>query len=817
MIQIQSVRIQEFRGIRDLTLEMRCKTFVVSGPNGSGKSGVVDAIQFALTGEIARLQGAGTGDLTLAAHGPHINHRKEPERAAVHLTVFIPHLGKKATISRTIALPKHPQISPDDDEVRSVFAELARHPEITLARREIIRLILTEATKRSRDVQTLLQLDDIDVTRAVLKTTENKLGIDVANANERVRLVTEALRRHLVVVAVTSASILKAVNDRRKTLGLAEIPTLTKETTVSHGVVGSSGTGGAPSQGKESALTDLRAVGEALSGGLQRTSGDALASLLSLLGRLESEPDLLIAIKKQAFLRSGFDLAEGPFCPLCDTDWDLEALRAHLARKLARARDAEELRVKLLGAAQVVASDAERLRSLLDPLARLPEMSSAAAQRLREWSAELRVLSEGLRTAEGTIAHRKRLQAGWAITPEGVAADLRDAVVKVQARPEASVVAEARDFLVVAQERLADLQQAKRASQQAQANAERGKFAYRAYCEISEKVLLALYQEVEGDLATYYRAINEDDESEFKASFAPSKGKLGLLVDFHKKGMFPPGAYHSEGHQDGMGVCLYLALLKRVLGGRFTLAVLDDVVMSVDSQHRRRFCKLLKAQFPGTQFVITTHDEVWARQMRSEGLVDAKSTVAFNTWTVETGPVTAEVKEVWEKIDVDLAMNDVSAAASRLRRHCEYVARELAHSLGARVAFKADGAYELGDLLSAVIGRQAELLNSAAKAASSWGHAERLAEIHALKEQRTTILKAHGDEQWAINKAVHYNDWLDLTADEFRPVVTTFRALLEQFRCPQPECDSWLYVTPPVKPTDLRCDCGTIQLNLREK
>jgi hypothetical protein len=34
-----------------------------------------------------------------------------------------------------------------------------------------------------------------------------------------------------------------------------------------------------------------------------------------------------------------------------------------------------------------------------------------------------------------------------------------------------------------------------------------------------------------------------------------------------------------------------------------------------------QFCKLLKAQFPGTQFVITTHDRLWAEQMKSAGLV----------------------------------------------------------------------------------------------------------------------------------------------------------------------------------------------------
>ena len=49
---------------------------------------------------------------------------------------------------------------------------------------------------------------------------------------------------------------------------------------------------------------------------------------------------------------------------------------------------------------------------------------------------------------------------------------------------------------------------------------------------------------------------------------------------------------------------------------RFSLILLDDVVMSVDLGHRYQFCKLLKTQFPDTQFIITTHDRLWAEQMK---------------------------------------------------------------------------------------------------------------------------------------------------------------------------------------------------------
>ena len=112
-----------------------------------------------------------------------------------------------------------------------------------------------------------------------------------------------------------------------------------------------------------------------------------------------------------------------------------------------------------------------------------------------------------------------------------------------------SATAEANSFLVVAQERLRNLRLARRDAEEKKAVAALGKAAYKAYCDVSEAALVSLYEEVEGEFGAFYRAINQDDEDDFKAKFEAANGKLGLLVDFHKKGMFPPGAYHSEGQR----------------------------------------------------------------------------------------------------------------------------------------------------------------------------------------------------------------------------------------------------------------------------
>src|SRR5262245_30006833 len=98
MIQIESLRVENFRGIRRLELIFDRKSFGICGPNGTGKSGIVDAIEFALIGDITRLTGKGMAGVTLKTHGPHVDSRDKPDEAAVRLKAFSPRLKKQFAI-----------------------------------------------------------------------------------------------------------------------------------------------------------------------------------------------------------------------------------------------------------------------------------------------------------------------------------------------------------------------------------------------------------------------------------------------------------------------------------------------------------------------------------------------------------------------------------------------------------------------------------------------------------------------------------------------------------------------------------------------
>ena len=112
MIKIEKIHIQKFRGIIDLEVAFKGQNFTICGPNGTGKSGIVDAIEFVLSGDISRLSGTGRGGVSVKTHAPHVDYRDNPEVAMVSLQGTVVSTGETFEISRNVANANTPTISP---------------------------------------------------------------------------------------------------------------------------------------------------------------------------------------------------------------------------------------------------------------------------------------------------------------------------------------------------------------------------------------------------------------------------------------------------------------------------------------------------------------------------------------------------------------------------------------------------------------------------------------------------------------------------------------------------------------------------------
>lgn len=818
MIRIESITINEFRGVRKLTLDLGGGNFAVCGPNGTGKSGVVDALEFVLTGDVSRLSGEGQGDISVKAHGPHVDRRNDPAKARVVVKVTIPSLGKTVTIERSVKNPKNAVVTPSDPNVLDIIRKIEAHPEIVLSRRQLIRYVLATPGKRAEEVQALLHLDEVEQVRGGLQKIANSCEKQLGPLKSAAAQAKESLVKALGIDDLTKEKLIAAANARRKIIGLAAFTELTETTTLKDGMAAQK-SGDSQRILKAQALADIRVAREALAelsaDAAKLRASEAAADLQALAG----DPAVAASVKRSSLYQAGLELIDKEACPLCDTPWDVAKLKEHLQSKLDHLK---EISRKLAEAEKKIAPLGELLRKVQSALEVLSRHASAAKPAIAFSEATTFLGTCGVRSRslltilpmDGTIKTLSTLQA----VPKAVFDEIELLQKAVALLPDPTKEDEAREWLVVAQERLEVWRDSMRRLKSAEAQAQTSRRVSDVYAATSDKVLTGIYEDVEKDFVALYTFINRDDEEKFKAKLIPSLGKLGFDVDFYGRGFFPPGAYHSEGHQDSMGISLYLALMRHLQGDAFTLAVLDDVLMSVDTGHRREVCALLKKEFPNTQFVMTTHDPIWLRHMRTEGLIVSRNGVQFRSWNIDQGPAQWDARDVWQEIEDYLKSDDVRGAASLLRNYLEYESAELCHRLRAPVEFRGDAQYQLGELLPAAIRRLRELFGRAKRSANSWNKQDGIKEIAAREEAFSKLAAASKAEEWQINVAVHFNSWAALTKDDFAPVAGTFRALISGFACDKPTCRSYLRVTPDREtPEFLNCDCGTINYNLREK
>ena len=716
MIRIKTIHIEEFRGIRDLALDLGGQNFGICGPNGTGKSGVVDAIEFCLTGNVTRLSGQGQGELSVKGHAPHVDQRANPDKAKVTITATVPSLGKEVTITRSVKNPSAATIEPADPKIQTIIDELQSHPEFALSRREIAKYIVTPPAQRSADVQTLLRLDHIGDLRKALGSYANRCKREVDEAERAQARAESELKTALDVPTLDRKKVLEKANAQRSVLGLPALTELTPQTSFNEGATEEGKDAKKPGVAKDVALAGLTALSTAIHSGEPDDLKEHRESALASLKKLKEDEKALSLARAHGFITTGLDLVTEDACPLCDKPWDADELRAHLKAKLLSAEEIGMLLEKLGNARDAIIGGIEAraagirkaagYAATLDPIGSRAELD-AYAKVLDDAIAALKAFEDEHSQIEGAIA---ALGAKWWKVPEDAQTWLDETEKRVNALPNSSAKDKAVGFLAVVQDRYERLLATSKAAKTMAVRNATAQKVYDHYNTVSNKVLEDIYDTVAKEFTDFYKAIN-DDEGKFVGELKAEPAKLSFNVDFYGRGTFPPGAYHSEGHQDGMGLCLYLALMKHTLSDKFTFAVLDDVLMSVDTGHRREVCRLLKTKFLNTQFVLTTHDRVWLQYMKTDGLIQTGQ--FFGGWNIETGPRIWDDRDIWTEIEEALDKDDVPRAAALLRRYLEYISSVLADNLQAQVEYRGDASYDLGDLLPPTLSRWKDRLKKA--------------------------------------------------------------------------------------------------------
>ena len=820
MAKIVRVTTNNVGGLGDIICEPAGESIVIRGPNASGKTKLISSIVYGITGEMSvGLNSEKSSELGLG-HLSHIDtiskeKTRKDKTTTVELELEVPG-HDNFTVSRTSDSPNNPIVNPDNDITRDILRRFSALPETALFRQNVLNFVIAEPENRAVWLESAVSKAEITTKRKDYKFALTRAKANVVTTRELLDDLTDTIRKDFEIPEsneITDEVVLAKVNIYREMLNLAPLDAISANSNFLEGM-----------DDKQQHLMTNRGIIliglRRFTRFLQNTSElakDAVNAHLSAISELKKDSNLRLWPVIKKFVDDVESLDKEGNCPIsADILKNGNSLLNQFSTDstyLASQKSWESIYAN----AETLIHDIDKAISQISKTARALDRigEDSCSQILKDWCLDLENLKDLLRDPKAVVGLEERLLDNWLGVPSGLESQFELLITSVKGKSIESIVEDSIRFLNNANLNFRRYSETKLELVQANKEVSEAMTKFVNYCKNTDPELNAIYKEVTVDFNKYYSFIfnNKTDSEEAVAILETHEGKLDFKLEFHGRGKFSPDILHSEGDKHVIGICMYLAVLKHVSGNEVDLILMDDVLTSIDADNRGKFCKMLKVFFKDTQFIFTTHDRIFANQIRNSGLVSGKNELRFYGWDIETGPKTYIVSDWKTRIKELLEIGDTEEAAHKLRYNLEGIFFYLACDLGAKVKLQPGLKFAIGDLKDGVIQRVNSIIAMANRATKNTVNKQD-SELKIVKKfsDRFKQCKSYSsDEQWLINDSVHFNPD-HVSADELREAVTAYIELLDCLWCD--ECQSWLQIYKSNSNESFQCNCKKSYLNL---
>jgi recombinational DNA repair ATPase RecF len=170
----------------------------------------------------------------------------------------------------------------------------------------------------------------------------------------------------------------------------------------------------------------------------------------------------------------------------------------------------------------------------------------------------------------------------------------------------------------------------------------------------------------------------------------------GITIEYKYNGNWvsPPQKYFSESHLNCFGISFFLSSVE-AFNKVNKFFVLDDVISSFDSAHRKRFAELLFAKFSDYQIILLTHEEDWFTNFVKPLAKNRQWIINEINWTEKKGThLKEEPKDLLERIEGGLVSGNITDLGNPIRKYLESVLKNIALNTGSKYAFQFNEANE---------------------------------------------------------------------------------------------------------------------------
>ncbi len=807
MTKVVNFLIVQIRGLVEFFGNPDTQSILYSGLNGTGKTAMLYAIDFAITGKKFIPLHLEFDPDTGEEFFPHIEFKDQAKNARVELELSYGEEGKTFTVTRYVNSPDKPKLVPDNTQTRKTFAELSAQHQRVLSRQNLLNFVKAQPEARAKMLEVASGKEKISIEREKLEFDLARVNSNLETSMEEYYESYQKLAKLLKVEAINGNDILVVVNRYRREINLEPLNVIPEDQNFLTGA-----------EKKESYLkTNLGIIKFRLSRFLQfldklpNLANIEVQSQLENISKLEKDENLLLWPKIHSLIEEVKELQIEKCCPVCDTELQSKVSFQNQISKALSKKPAQKLWKSINENNSILVKQIENITkqftSTIGTFSRIGQ--SNLAEMLENWCSDLEHLKVQLLDPKKLVEVKKRLQSNWVGIPEGSIQQFDKLYESIKLMPAEGIIEdyfggrdsdEIEKILESAQWSYQEYILNNEKLEQAKENVNLVKAEYREFSKFTDAELNAEYSEIAKNFSKFYRYLISDEvnveEKDLDVKLESEQGELRFDVVFHNRGTFPPTALHSEGYQDVIGICMFLAVMHHEREGNVPFMLLDDVLTSVDENHRDQVCKLLKKFFKDTQIIATTHDRVMARHFRNRGLIDKE--VRLVGWNLKTGPKTYQVDNWLERINKLLELGDIEMAAHQLRYHLEGVFYNIACDLGAMVNLRRDNQYDFGELKDGVVARVNKLVDGAkirinTKLKADPKNLELVENLNVVKKfqrQFKRSVNRADDQQWLINPTLHNNPSQIVSKNELEETVSAYANLLNCLQCPK--CNRWL-------------------------
>lgn len=720
MTSIDQVDVQSLRGIMSATLSLDGKWLFLFGENGTGKSSFIDALEFFFTGSVTHLQGVQS-----ISPVKHLHHVDEKAGA---MSVTVRFSGSaRCEVSRNGSgvLSQLPM------ELKSYF-DSASLGTFILRRDQLLKFVCSQPADRYRALDAFIGVENLDDIELNMKRARDEVEGRVSGLEKERSSSLDMLANQLGIPVSSEQEVLARMNDILEKAGASRVSSLDDE-------------GAAVAlriQAKKATLQDdtnklnvgILTTANALANGPHLD--EPIADIVMLQQRHSSARDAEKSRLVDLFTAAKVLLSDGATqvtaCPLCgqavDSHWLLNRIGTYLDENTSWTHEAEKLRTGSSTVNELLGTKSARLDELATLLDKEPEFAEMAgeARKLSRRIQELPHLLVGIEHAGEPVNQRDFIEVEDSLMTlcKEVEVAARNRIESLTLSPEEKSAQELERKLTTVSLYAKQLGKIDSTLVIARARLELADTVYECFKSAKQMVVQGVFERLRDHVSTWFERLHPGDEHTNVRLGIDSgqRASAKLYMDSFGQANQDPRAYSSEGHLDSLGLVIFLAFAKEFQGDCHLL-VLDDVVSSIDAQHRQRICSLLVDEFSDWQLIITTHDPIWFEelwnQVISDDLGDKIVREHITKWSRSGGPVLEPCLSRRGKIDKYLADGQLDVAGNQVRNYLEFILKEMCDRTGARIRYRPKANYTLGELFDSLQNRLGEMKDCSFKATLS--------------------------------------------------------------------------------------------------